>query len=175
MISAHYRTPINYSAEIIGQCKASLERLYNCRGNLEFLCAHAPEGAKDGEREIRRSLESHQDKFIEAMEDDLNTADALSALFDLAKDINTKLSISSPPSKDICTFALNLFNELAGVLGLLYRGKNDADEEIEKLIEERAQARAAKDWAKADKIRDELKARRVVLVEFRRVLFRSVE
>ncbi|HCR43719.1 MAG TPA: cysteine--tRNA ligase [Ruminococcaceae bacterium] len=163
MISAHYRTPINYSAEIIGQCKASLERLYNCRGNLEFLCAHAPEGAKDGEREIRRSLESHQDKFIEAMEDDLNTADALSALFDLAKDINTKLSISSPPSKDICTFALNLFNELAGVLGLLYRGKNDADEEIEKLIEERAQARAAKDWAKADKIRDELKARRVVL------------
>ena len=163
MISAHYRTPINYNAEIIEQCKSSLERLYNCRSNLEFLCEHAQESSKDGDREIRRGLESHQDKFIEAMEDDLNTADALSALFDLAKDINTNLSISSAPSKNICLFALNLFNELADVLGLLYCGKNDTDEEIEKLIEERTKARAAKDWAKADKIRDELKARHVVL------------
>lgn len=163
MISAHYRTPINYNAEIIEQCKSSLERLYNCRGNLEFLCGHAQEGEKDGEREIRHGLGNHQDKFIEAMEDDLNTADALSALFDLAKDINTNLSISSAPSKSLCLFALNLFNELADVLGLLYCGKNDTDEEIEKLIEERTKARAAKDWTKADKIRDELKARHVVI------------
>lgn len=163
MISAHYRTPINYNEEVIEQCKASLDRLYNCRDNLEFLRDHSPEGEKDGERAIRRKLEEHQDHFIEAMEDDLNTADAVSALFDLAKDINTNLNAGTAPSKHLCTFALDLFNELSGVLGLLYRENNTADEEIEHLIAERTKARETKNWAAADKIRDELKARHVVL------------
>lgn len=164
MVSSHYRMPINYSVDVIEQCKASLERLYNCRDNLEFLMQHAPSGEKDGEREIRRKLESHQDRFIEVMEDDLNTADAVSALFDLAKEINTNLNADTAPSKELCSFALDLFNELAGVLGLLYGKKQDsADEEIERLIAERAKARKEKNWAEADRIRDELKARHVVL------------
>ena len=103
--------------------------------------------------------------MIEAMEDDLNTADALSALFDLARDINSTLNASSAPSRNLCAYALDLFNELAGVLGLLYNQKEDQllDEEVEKLIEQRNEARKNKDWATADRIRDELKARHIVL------------
>jgi cysteinyl-tRNA synthetase len=164
MISAHYRTPINYSVDVIEQCRSSLERLYNCRENLEFLRGHVPSGEKPGEREIRRRLEGYQDRFIEFMEDDLNTADALSALFDLARDINRNLTAAAAPSKELCTFALDLFNELAGVLGLLYgKSRDSADEEIERLISERAKARKEKNWAEADRIRDELKARHVVV------------
>ncbi|MBE6830688.1 MAG: cysteine--tRNA ligase, partial [Ruminococcaceae bacterium] len=164
MVASHYRTPVNYSTEVIEQCQAALERLYNCRDNLEFLMEHAPSGEKRGEHDIRRRLSEYEDHFIEAMEDDLNTADAISALFDLARDINSSLNVSTAPSKELCRFALNLFQELADVLGLLYVKKESAlDEEIEKLIAERTEARKNKDWATADKIRDELKARHVVL------------
>ena len=165
MVASHYRSPINYSVEVIEQCKAGLERLYNCRDNLAFLLKNAPEGEKEGEKEIRRRFSEYQDHFIEAMEDDLNTADALSALFDLARDINSTLNASSAPSKELCSYALDLFNELAGVLGLLYNQKDNQllDEEVEKLIEQRNEARKNKDWATADRIRDELKARHIVL------------
>ncbi|WP_457944601.1 cysteine--tRNA ligase [Caproiciproducens sp. LBM24188] len=164
MVSSHYRTPINYSAEIIEQCKSALERLYNCRDNLEFLMKNVPSGQKEGEREVMRRLEGYQDHFIEAMEDDLNTADAVSALFDLARDINTNINASTNPSKELCSFALKLFTELADVLGLLYQKKEEThDEEIEALIAQRAEARKNKDWATADRIRDELKARHVIL------------
>jgi cysteinyl-tRNA synthetase len=164
MVASHYRTPVNYTIEIIEQNKAALERLYNCRSNLEFLMENAPSGEKPDEHAMRRKLGEYQDHFIEAMEDDLNTADAISALFDLARSINSNLNASTAPSKELCSFALNLFNELAGVLGLLYaKQDNSLDEEIEKLIAERTQARQNKDWAAADRIRDELKARHVVL------------
>ena len=164
MISSHYRSPINYSVEVIAQCRASLERLYNCRGNLEFRLSHSEPGEKEGEKQIRRRFDGYRDRFIEAMEGDLNTADAVSALFDLAKDINTTLTAEARPSKDLCSFALDLFNELAGVLGLLYAKKTKtADSGIEDLIARRTEARKAKNWAEADRIRDELKARHVVL------------
>ncbi len=164
MVASHYRTPINYSTEVIEQCKAALERLYNCRDNLQFVIQHAESGEKDGEHQTKHRLNEYQDHFIDAMEDDLNTADAISALFDLARDINTNLNGAAAPSKELCIYALDLFNELAGVLGLLYNKKEEnLDEEIEKLISERTQARANKDWATADRIRDELKARHVVL------------
>ncbi len=164
MVASHYRTPVNYTMEIIEQNKAALERLYNCRNNLEFLMENAPSGEKPGEHAMRRKLGEYQDHFIDAMEDDLNTADAISALFDLARSINSNLNASTAPSKELCFFALNLFNELADVLGLLYaKQDNSLDEEIEKLIAERTQARKNKDWAAADRIRDELKARHVVL------------
>ena len=164
MVASHYRSPINYGVEVIEQCKAGLERLYNCRDNLEFLLKNAPEGEKEGEKEIRRRFSGHQDHFIEAMEDDLNTADALSALFDLARDINSSLNAQSAPSKELCAYALDLFNEMASVLGLLYNKKEElVDEEIEALIARRNEARKNKDWATADQIRDELKARHIVL------------
>ena len=164
MVASHYRSPINYSVEVIEQCKAALERLYTCRENLEFVRDNAVPGEQDGDREARRRMEQYQDRFIEAMEDDLNTADALSALFELAKDINTNLSANSNPSRELCDYALELFGELADVLGLLYQKKEHTlDQEIEELIRRRAEARKNKDWATADAIRDELKARHVVL------------
>ncbi len=165
MISSHYRAPINYSVEIIEQCRAALDRLYHCRDNLRFLMEHAPSGEKPGEEEIRTRMGGYEEKFNAFMDDDLNTADALSVLFDFAKDINTNLNADTEPSKELCGFALEHFMKLADVLGLLYVEKEDdtQDEEIEKLIAERTAARKAKNWAEADRIRDELKARHVVL------------
>ena len=91
------------------------------------------------------------------MDDDLNTADAISVLFDLTRDINTNLNAASAPSKELCKFAMDLYEELAGVLGLLYEKKEqNLDAEIEALIQQRTEARAKKDWATADRIRDEM-------------------
>lgn len=165
MVSSHYRMPINFSIEVMEQCRASLDRLYNCRENLQFLMQHAQLGEKPGEAKERRRMETFRDHFIDAMEDDLNTADATSALFDLAREINTGLNAETAPSKELCAYALDLFNDLAGVLGLLYSRRQDTsvDAEIEKLIRQRTEARKAKNWAEADRIRDELKARHVVL------------
>lgn len=164
MVASHYRSPINYSVEILEQCKAALERLYNCRENLEFLLSNAASGAQEGDAALQEKFLSREAQFIAAMDDDLNTADAISALFDLAKDINTNLNAATAPSKEICQFALDLFNKLADVLGLLYvKADKSLDEEIEALIQQRTEARKNKDWATADKIRDELKARHIVL------------
>ena len=164
MVASHYRTPINYSAEVIEQCRAGLDRLYNCKENMEFLLSHGQEGMKEGEEEIFARFTTHRDRFIEAMEDDLNTADALSCLFDLARDINSAMTAEAQPSRDFVEKTLKLYMELADVLGLLYQKKESSlDAEIEALIEKRAEARKNKDWATADAIRDELKARHIVL------------
>ena len=162
MVSSHYRMPINYSVDIIEQCKASLERLYNCRDNLRFLLENAAEGQREGEEEVFARMTQYRDQFIAAMDDDLNTADGLAALFGLAREINS--SVNGGSSKELCRKALDLYMELANVLGLLYVEKdNSLDAEIEALIEKRTQARKNRDWATADAIRDELKARHVVL------------
>lgn len=164
MVASHYRSPINYSVDVIEQCRASLERLYNCRDNLEFQLSHSEAGEKEGEAAVRARFEGCRAQFIEAMEDDLNTADALSALFELARDANSTITAANAPSRELCEFTLGLFNELAGVLGLLYKKKETSlDAEIEELIAQRTQARQNRDWATADRIRDELKARGVVL------------
>lgn len=162
MVSSHYRMPINYSVDIIEQCKASLERLYNCRDNLRFLLENAAEGQREGEEEVFARMTQYREQFIAAMDDDLNTADGLAALFGLAREINS--SVNGDSSKELCQKALDLYMELANVLGLLYVEKdNSLDAEIEALIEKRTQARKNRDWATADAIRDELKARHVVL------------
>lgn len=164
MVSSHYRSPINYSVDIIEQCKSALDRLYNCREDLSFLAQNSVSGEKEGEDKIKELLLTHKKDFIDDMDDDLNTADAISALFELARDINSNLNAQTKPSKELCTFALDLYNELAGVLGLLYtEKKNEVDDDVQKLIDERNAARKNKNWAEADRIRDELKARGITI------------
>ena len=161
MISSHYRSPINYSTDVIEQCKASLTRLYTCRDNLEFALKNAVDG--DVSEEITSMLGKRRDQFVVAMENDLNTADAISAVFELVKDINTKV-ITDEPSKELVEYATKLFDELTGVLGLVYERKEEnLDAEVEELIAQRTQARKDKNWAEADRIRDELKAMGIVL------------
>lgn len=163
LISAHYRTPINYNLEIVEQCKASLERLYTCRESLDFAIKNAVDETSSDDEKMISEFSERRKQFIDAMDDDLNTADGISALFDLTKDINTKI-LDKSVSKAVCEFAAKLFDELSNVLGLLYnRKENDLDSEIEALIEERQEARKNKDWATADRIRDELKARGIIL------------
>ncbi len=163
LISAHYRTPINYNLEIVEQCKASLERLYTCRESLDFAIKNAVDETSSDDEKMISELSERRKQFIDAMDDDLNTADGISALFDLTKDINTKI-LDKSVSKAVCEFAAKLFDELSNVLGILYnRKENDLDSEIEALVEERQEARKNKDWATADRIRDELKARGIIL------------
>lgn len=162
LISSHYRSPINYNLEIIEQCKSALERLYNCRESLDFAIKNAKADIADDE-EILALIDSRKEQFINSMDDDLNTADGIAAVFDLVSDINTKI-INKEVSKNVCQKAADMFDELTGVLGLVYNRKsNDINDDIEKLIEERQQARANKDWATADRIRDELKAQGITL------------
>lgn len=162
LISSHYRSPINYNLEIIEQCKSALERLYNCRESLDFAIKNAKSDIADDE-EILALIDSRKEQFINSMDDDLNTADGIAAVFDLVSDINTKI-INKDVSKNVCQKAADMFDELTGVLGLVYNRKsNDINDDIEKLIEERQQARANKDWATADRIRDELKAQGITL------------
>ena len=161
LISSHYRSPINYSLEIIEQCKSALERLYTCRESLDFALKNAKDIPDD--TELIDKLNSHREQFIKAMDDDLNTADGVAAVFDLVKDINTSI-LDKDVSKNVCETASKVFDELCDVLGLLYNRKsNDVDADIEALIEKRQEARANKEWATADAIRDELKAKGIIL------------
>ncbi len=162
MISSQYRSPINYSVDIIEQCKASLQRLYTCRNNLDFALENATDIVPENAEEIKKQLDSRREQFIEAMDDDLNTADGISAVFELVKDIN--VNVIDSKSAELIKYAIALFDELTNVLGLVYnRDTGSLDEEIEKLIEARQNARKEKNWAEADRIRDELKAQGIVL------------
>lgn len=162
MISSQYRSPINYSVDIIEQCKASLQRLYTCRNNLDFALENATDIVPENAKEIKKQLDSRREQFIEAMDDDLNTADGISAVFELVKDIN--VNVIDSKSAELIKYAIDLFDELTNVLGLVYnRDTGSLDEEIEKLIEARQNARKEKNWAEADRIRDELKAQGIVL------------
>ena len=169
MISSHYRSPINYSVDILTQSKNALERLYTCLDNMEFALKNAPDGG-----EAPEFLEARRSEFIKAMDDDLNTADALAAVFNLVKDIN--IILTNNPGKETVAAAKELFDELCEVLGLVYDRKAELlDKEIEELIEKRTEARKTKNFALADQIRDELKEKGIILedsatgVKWRRV------
>ena len=163
LISSHYRSPINYSLDIIEQCKSALERLYTCRDSLDFAIKNAAEETKENDAELIAELDKRREQFITAMDDDLNTADGLAAIFELTKDINTKI-LDHDVSKAVCEHAAKLYDELCNVLVILYnRNENTLDSDIEALVEKRQEARKNKDWATADKIRDELKAKGIIL------------
>lgn len=162
MLQAHYRTPINYSYDIIEQCRAALDRLYTCRDHLDFAATHALTAPVEGEEAFCQTVDARRQAFIDAMEDDLNTADAIAALFELVRDCNS--FFAEPKSAETVAYATTCFDELTNVLGILYNRKADSlDAEIEALIEKRQAARKAKDFKTADAIRDELKAQGIVL------------
>ena len=161
MIAAHYRSPINYSVEVINQSISALERLYNCRDELDFALSQA--GA-EGSDALQKAADEAKEKFIAALSDDLNTADGIAALFDLCKEINLRLNGEEPQQKAALEHAAQIFDELAGVLGLLYnRKKNEVTPEIQELVDRRQAARKAKDFAEADALRDQLAAMGVTL------------
>lgn len=155
MLQAHYRSPINYSLEVIEQCQSALDRLHNCRDLLDFSLKNACDAPTDGEEKFRAQIDSRITQFVEAMDDDLNTADGIAALFEMARDINTFMN--EIRSKETVAYAISKFDELCEVLGLLYNRKADTlDKDVEDLIEQRQAARKAKNFAEADRIRDQL-------------------
>ena len=160
MLSAHYRNPINFSDTLMEQAKSAVERVYTCIDNLEFLLKKADE--KSADEELVKKLSACEDKFKAAMDDDLNTADAIAAIFDIVYLANTEISKES--GKEAIKAALGKIRELGAVLGLFNKVKEKSlDAEVEELIAKRAEARANKDWATADAIRDKLKEMNIVL------------
>ena len=165
MLSGHYRIQLNFSNDLLESAKASVERLYNAIGNLENLISEVKNEKMTGE-EVKyiESLDAYRQRYIEKMDDDFNTADAISVLFDLIRDINSNVGINS--SKELCEKALELIRELGLPLGILQKTTKGAlEEEVEALIAERQQARKDRNFALADKIRDELKARGIELLD----------
>ena len=156
MLSAHYRSVINFADELLAQSKSGLDRLYNCLYNLEFLTEKSKKRPLTPEEETAKTeILSFKDKFCAAMDDDLNTADAIAALFDLVKYLNSANKEAWP--KELYDVSIGLMRELGGVLGIFHRQQEDTiPERAKELIEQRKEARAQKDWAKADEIRDEL-------------------
>ena len=147
LLTAGYRMPLNYTVELLNSCKASLERLYTCRDNLDFLIKNA----KGESNLLAEKAAAAKVKFNTAMDDDLNTPDALAAVFELVKDINT---LGADASADALKAAAATFDELTGVLGLLYNRKTDEiPAEVMDLVNQRAAAKKAKDWPTADALR----------------------
>ena len=155
MLSAHYRQQLNFSEDLLESAKASVERIYNAIGNLENLIDEVSrEEMNEEEKAYLESLNQYKEKYIEKMDDDFNTADAITAIFDLIKDTNTNITIDS--SKELAQKALELIRELGAPLGMFQKStKGNLAEEIEALIAKRQQARKDRDFALADKIRDE--------------------
>ncbi len=175
LLSAHYRSPINFSRDVMDQMKNGLERIYNAKYTLEDLLESTEERElSDEDKALIESMESHRVKFEEAMDDDVNTADAVSEVFNIVKIANANIDRES--NRIVVELALNLILELTHVLGIGNREREEIkDEEIIALIDERNEARANKDFKRADEIRDELTAKGIVLedtregVKFRRV------
>lgn len=162
LISAHYRNPINFSREIMEQLENALERLYNGKKNLEYLMKKGIDRPLNQEdKAIFKQIDIYKANFINSMEDDLNTADAIASLFDIIKYSNTNFNESTP--KYMIQYTYKTLMELSKVLGILSKEEEILEEEILKLIEERTQARKDKNYELADKIRNELKEKGILL------------
>ena len=156
MLSAHYRSPINFSRDMVAQAHASLQRLYTARENLLFLKKNAPDKAMTADEEaLLARVKEYADRFDAAMDDDLNTADAMGAIFELVRDAN--LNLNAETAKAAIQAALDALLELCDVLGLLMKKASDLPADIQALADERVQARKDKNWKRSDELRDQLK------------------
>ena len=155
MLGAHYRSPINFSREMIEQAKASLDRLYTARDHYAFLLENAKDGEMgEKENDLLAKVQAAREGFDAAMDDDLNTADAIGKLFELVRAANAGLDEHSP--KAAVKAVLDTLDELAGVLGILSRKTAADDAKVQALLAQRAEARANKNWAESDRLRDEI-------------------
>ena len=162
LLSGHYRSPIDFNDGLMDMAKASLGRLENARDNLNFLAGTQEGNMTEAEKRALNDFEQFRVKFKDAMDDDLNTADAIAAIFELVTEINK--DVKDGCSKEMAEKSLGILLELTGVLGLLETEKDESvDDEISKLVEERQQARAEKNFQRADEIRDMLKERGITL------------
>lgn len=169
LLATQYRNPVNFSDTVLEQAKAGLERLTNARDNAEFILGNLDDsGLRDEEKDLAAGLDKYRDRFIEAMDDDLNTADAISVIFELAKFMNTNISDQS--SKEFVQLNLDIFNELTSVLNIANKSVEEDDslsQKVEDLIAKRAQAKKEKNFALADQIRDELAAMGIAIEDTR--------
>lgn len=169
LLATQYRNPVNFSDTVLEQAKVGLERLTNARDNAEFILGNLDDsGLRDEEKDLAAGLDKYRDRFIEAMDDDLNTADAISVIFELAKFMNTNISDQS--SKEFVQLNLDIFNELTGVLNIANKSVEEDDslsQKVEDLIAKRAQAKKEKNFALADQIRDELAAMGIAIEDTR--------
>lgn len=162
ILQAHYRNPINFSRDLIEASSNGLERLYNAKENLEYHMEHAQDTPLTEEQSVlANGLDKYRERFIEAMDDDVNTADAIAAIFELVREVNSHVKTETPLA--YLKKAHELLLELTGVLGILAKTKGNLDAEIEALIAERQEARKNKNFARSDEIRDILKEKNVIL------------
>lgn len=162
LLSGHYRNPINFSDTLMEQAKAGLVRMQNAKENLKHLIANGDGTMTDAEKDTLAGYDQYRQEFIAAMDDDLNTADAISAIFELITAINT--AVKDGASKEFAQKSLDVLMELASVVGLLQKdGEAVIDDDVQALVNERQEARKAKNFARADEIRDLLKARGITL------------
>ena len=162
MLSAHYRSPINFSCDLIEAAQSSLERLYIARDQLAFLLSNACDAEPDeAARAFMEACDTAEARFVEAMDDDLNTADALAALFDLVREVHRLAPVGV--SRQAVAHGQKRLTDLCGVLGLLMRQENAVPAEVQALVDQRAQARRERNWALSDELRERIKALGYVL------------
>ena len=164
MLMSHYRSPLNYSGELLVQSKNALERINTARGTLKFIAESGSDAIRDVESTFIGTFGRYRERFVEALDDDFNTADAISVIFEFVRESNS-IAAGSGPSKEFARAALGILDELTGVLSLLYAEADDdaPDAEIETLIEARQSARKERNWAEADRIRGLLRDMGIVL------------
>ena len=155
MLSAHYRSPINFSRDQIEAANASLNRLYNARNSLKFQLENGEDRPlNEEEKAFTERLKGYEKRFDDAMDDDMNTADALGAIFELVKDAN--VTVTQGASREAAKAALDSLEAICDVLGLLTKKEEELPAEIAAMVQERAEARKNKDWAKSDELRDRI-------------------
>ena len=155
MLSAHYRSPINFSRDQIEAANASLNRLYTARKSLLFQIENGEDRPlNDSEKEFTERLRGYEKRFDDAMDDDMNTADALGAIFELVKDAN--VTVVQGASREAAKAALKSLEDICDVLGILSKKEEELPQEIAELVSQRAEARKNRDWAKSDELREKI-------------------